>query len=98
MQSFKNFLQLYKNKDFVPTLEALKRMIQFYHGTRVDMLKLGRTLPNISHICLHSSTSVKFYPFPEGEGDLLEKITEDMVRGPSNVFTRKAVMGQTRIR
>ena len=37
-----------------------------------------------------------FYPFPEGDEDLLGKITEDKVGGPSIVFTRKAVVGQTR--
>ena len=62
------------------------------------MLKLGCTLTNLANICLHSSTNVKFHPFPEGDKDLLEKIREDMVGGPSIVLTRKAVVGQTRIR
>ena len=62
------------------------------------MLKLGCTLPNLANIRLHSSTNVKFHPFPEGDKDLLEKIKEDMVGGPNIVFTRKAVVGQTRIR
>ena len=98
MQSFKDFLRWYNKKDVVPTLEAMKKMIEFYHSKRIDMLKLGCTLPNLANICLHSSTNVKFYPFPEGDKDLLEKIREDMVGGPSIVFTRKAVAGQTRIR
>ena len=80
------------------TLEAMKKTIEFYHKKRIDMLKLGRTLPNLANICLHSSTNVKFYPFPEGDEDLLEKIREDLVGGPSIVFTRKAVVGQTHIR
>ena len=98
MQSFKDFLRWYNNKDVVPTLEAMKKMIEFYHSKRIDMLKLGFTLPNLANICLHSSTNVKFYQFPEKDKDLLEKIREDVVGGPSIVFTRKAVVGQTRIR
>ena len=98
MQSFKDFLRWYNNKDVVPTLEAMKKIIEFHHSKRIDMLKLGCTLPNLANICLHCSTNVKFYPFPEGDKDLLEKIREDMVGGPSIVFTRKAVVGQTRIR
>ena len=82
----------------MPTLEAMKKMIEFYHSKRIDMLKLSCTLPNLANICLHSSTNVKFYPFPEGNKDFLEKIRDDMVGGPSIVFTRKAVVGQTRIR
>ena len=61
------------------------------------MLKLGCTLPILANICLHCSTIVKFYPFPEGDKDLLEKIREDMLGGLSIVFNRKAVVGQKRI-
>ena len=73
-------------------------MIEFYHSKRNDMLKLGCTVPNLANICLHRSTNVKFYPFPEGGKDLLKTIKEDMVGGLSIVVTRKAVVGQTHIR
>ena len=82
----------------MPTLEAMKKMIEFYHSKRIDMLKLGSTLPNLVNVYLLSSTNVKFYPFPEEDKDLLEKIREDKVGGPSIVSTRKAVEGQRRIR
>ena len=58
------------------------------------MLKLGCTLPNLANICLHKSTDSRFYPFTESDEDLL-KIREDMVGGPSIVFTRKAVVDET---
>ena len=62
------------------------------------MLKLGCTLQNLANICLHKSTDSKFYPFTESDKDLLEKISEDMVGGPSIVFTRKAVVDETFVR
>ena len=31
MSSFKDFLRWYNNKDVVPTLEAMQKMIAFYH-------------------------------------------------------------------
>ena len=62
------------------------------------MLKLGCTLPNLANIDLHKLTDSKFYPFTESDKDLLEKIREDMVGGPSIVFTRKAVVYETFIR
>ena len=62
------------------------------------MLRLGCTFPNLSNICLNKSSSAKFYPFTETEKDLLQKIREDMVRGPSIVFTRKAAVDETSIR
>ena len=58
------------------------------------MLKLVCTLPNLANICLHKSDA-KFYPFTEGDKDLLEKIREDVVGGLSIVFTRNAVIDET---
>ena len=98
MCTFKDFLRWYNNKDVVPTLEAMQKMLAFYHKKGIDMLKLGCTLPNLANICLHKSTSTKFYPFTESDKDFLQKIREDMVGGPSIVFTRKAVVDETFIR
>ena len=40
-QYFSDFLKWYNNKDVVPTLEAMQKMIEFYHNKGIDMLKLG---------------------------------------------------------
>ena len=98
MTVFKDFLMWYNNKDVVPTLEAMQKMIQFYHNKGIDMLKLGCTLPNLANICLHKSTNYMFYPFCENDKDLFDKIREDMTGGPSIVFTRKALVEKTYIR
>ena len=98
MQYFSDFLKWYNNKDVVLTLEAMQERIEFHHNKGIDMLKFGCTLPNLANICLHKSTDSKFYPFTESDKDLLEKIREDIVGGPSIVFTRKAVMDETFIR
>ena len=74
MQFFSDFLKWYNNKDVVPTLEAMQKMIEFYDSKVIDMLKLGCTLPNLANICLNKSTDSKFYPFTESDKDLLEKI------------------------
>ena len=73
-------------------------MIEFYHNKGIDMLKLGCTLPNLANVCLHKSTDSKFYPFRKSDKDLLEKIPEDMVGGPSIVSIRKAVVDEFFIR
>ena len=98
MSSFKDFLRCYKNKDVVPTLQAVQKMIVFFHGKDIDMLKLGCTLPNLAKLCLHKSTEAKFYPLMERDKDFLEKNREDVVAGPSIIFTRKAVVDETFIR
>ena len=98
MVTFRDFVKWYSNKDVVPTLEAMQKMMEFYHNKGIDMLKLGCTLPNLANICLHKSTNHKFFPFVEADKDLHDKIREDMTGGPSIVFTRKAVVDQTFIR
>ena len=92
MQYFSDFLKWYNNKDTVPTLEAIQKMIEFYHNKGIDLLKLGCTLPILANICLHKSSDSIFCPFTESDKDLLEKIREVMVGGPSIVFTRKTVV------
>ena len=76
----------------------MQKVLAFYHKKGIVMLKLGCILPNLANICLHKSTSAKFYPFTETDKDLLQKIREDMVGGPSIVFTRKAVVDETFVR
>ena len=95
ISSFKDFLRWYNNKDVVPTLEAMQKMIDFYHDKDIVMLKRGCSLTNLANFCLHKSTDAKFYPFTEVDKDLLEKIREDVVGGPSIIFTRKAVVDET---
>ena len=51
IQNFSHLLKWYNNKDVVPTLEAMQKMIEFYHNKGIDMLKLGCTLPNLANIC-----------------------------------------------
>ena len=65
--------------------------------TKISMIKLGCTLPNLANICLDKSTDAKFYSFTEGDKDLLEKLGE-VVGGPSIVFTRRAIVNESFIR
>ena len=76
----------------------MQKMLVFYHKNGIDCLELGRTLPKVANICLHKSTTAKFYPFNETDKILLQKIRKDMVGGLSKAFTRKAVVDETFIR
>ena len=81
----------YNNKDVVPTLEALKKLIVF-HPNNIEILRHGCTLPNLANFCLHKSTPAKFHSFTEKGKEILEKKCEDIVGGSSIVFSRKAVV------
>ena len=54
------------------------------------MLKLGCTSPNLAINCLHKSTDTKFYPFTAADTELLEKVRDDAVGGPSIVYTQRS--------
>ena len=75
----------------------MQKIVIFYHK-KIDMLRLGCTLLNLASFCLHNSITAKFYPFTESDKDLLEKIREDMVDGPSIVITRKVVVDEIFVR
>ena len=87
-----NFLRWYNNKDAVQTLEAMQKMIAFYHDRDIDLLKLGCTLPNLANICLHKSTDAEFYPFMEGDKDLFEKIEKMLLKVHQSFFHAKQLL------
>ena len=98
MCTFEDLLRWYNNKDVVPKLEAMQKMLAFYHKKGIDILTLWCTLLNLAIICLHKSISANFYPFTGTNKDLFQKIREDIVGGPSIVFTLKAAVDETFIR
>ena len=74
-------------------------MIEFYHNKGIDMLKLGCTLPILANICLHEINRFQDIPiYRNGIRIWWKKIKDNMVGGPSIVFTRKAVVDATFIR
>ena len=76
----------------------MNKMIRFYKHKGIDMLQLGCTPPNLAKICLRSSTTAKLHPISKEDKDLPEKVRDDMVEGRTIVFTRKVVVGKTKIR
>ena len=71
IQTFRDFVRWYNNKDVEPTLKAMNKLISFYHSRQVDMLKLGYTLPNLANRFLHSSTDAAFFPFCEKDKKMI---------------------------
>ena len=98
MQSFKHVLRRYNNKDFVPTLEAIQKMVEFHHNKGIDELNFGLTNPNLANFFLNSSTSAKYQPITEIDKTFFSKVREVMVAGPSIVCTRKTLVDETHIR
>ena len=67
----------------------MQKTIAFYHEIGLDMLKLGCYLTNLANICVQKATDTNFYPVMEAEKDLLDKVREDVIGGPSIVLHEK---------
>ena len=87
--------ELFRRLFALVSLEVLQKIDCLFHDRDVVILNLGCTLPKLVNICLHMSTDTKLYPITEADIDLLEKIGEDVVDGPTIVFTREAVFDET---
>ena len=98
MNTFKDFLQWYCNKDVEPTLEALQKMMEFYHSRDVDMVKRASTLPGLANIMLHESTPALISLFLTKDKDLEFLLRQKIVGGASIIFTRYHKVGETKIR
>ena len=97
IRTIKDFFTLVQQQSRCPNTQSNAKNACFCHRKEIDMLKLGCTLPNLANICMHKSTSAKFYPITEAHKNLLQKI-RDLVGGPSIVFTCKAVIDRNFIR
>ena len=98
MNSFKHFLRWYNNKDIVPTLEAMQTLIAFSPRQRHRYVEAGFYITKPNQNFPHKFLNAKLYLFTEVAKHLLEETEEDVVGGPSIVFTRKAVVDETSIR
>ena len=78
--------------------DLYKKRCSFISRTRIDMLKLGFTLPILANRILHSSTSHKFFPFNQQNKSFDDYIREWLTGGPSIIFTRYAKVGNSRIK
>ena len=103
MQTFGDWLKYYNNLDVAPFLEALQKMKAFYTDLGVDIFKDAVSLPGVSQqFVLRGTLQPRrgykppdlYAPNKEAYGMLKAAV----VGGPSLVFTRKHVAGETHIR
>ena len=73
MCTSKHLLRCYNSKDIVPTVETLKKLVDFYGNKGIGLLNPGCICQILKFICLHKSISAKSYPFTESDNDLLER-------------------------
>ena len=103
MQTIGDWQKYYNNLDVAPFLEALQKMKEFYTGLGVDIFKDAVSLPGVSqqYILRKTLQPRRGYKPPElyaPNKEAYAMLKAAVVGGPSLVFTRKHVAGETRIR
>ena len=103
MQTFGDWLEYYNNLDVAPFLEALQKMKEFYTSLGIDVLKDAVSLPGVSEKYILRKTLQPRWGYKPPElyspnKEAYAMLKAAVVGGPSLVFTRKHVAGETRIR
>ena len=103
MQTFGDWLEYYNNLDVAPFLEALQKMKEFYTSLGIDILKDAVSLPGVSEKYILRKTLQPRWGYKPPElyspnKEAYAMLKAAVVGGPSLVFTRKHVAGETRTR
>ena len=103
MQTFGDWLEYYNNLDVAPFLEALQKMKEFYTTLGIDILKDAVSLPGVSEKYILRKTLQPRWGYKPPElyspnKEAYAMLKAAVVGGPSLVFTRRHVAGETRIR
>ena len=103
MRTFGDWLEYYNNLDVAPFLEALQKMKEFYTDLGVVIFKDAVSLPGVSekYILRKTLQPRRGYKPPElyaPNAEAYAMLKAAVVGGPSLVFTRKHVAGETHIR
>ena len=103
MQTFSDWLEYYNNLDVAPFLEALQKMKEVYTSRGIDIFKDAVSLPGVSEKYILRKTLQPRWGYKPPElyspnKEAYAMLKDAVVGGPSLVFTRKHVVGETRIR
>ena len=90
MQTFRDFLTWYNNKDVIGFVEALSKMIEFYKSKDLDMMKDGMSVPGLTlkYMFKTMQKDTFFTLIDKKNQDLHKTIKDNICGGPSLVFHR----------
>ena len=100
MHKFEDFLVYYNNIDTEPFVEGVEKLMTYYHGENVDIFKDSITLPGVARKLLYNSVdpNVHFALFEKKNADLYHTFKNNIIGGPSIVFSRYAEANKSYIR
>ena len=100
MNSMRDFLVWYNNRDVVAFLEAIDKQFPFYKQQNIDMFKDGVSVPGLTLLYLFNKlpSNTFFTVFNQTNSDLHLHVKENIVRGPAIIFHRYHEKDVTKIR
>ena len=100
METLREYLIWYNNRDVTPFLEALEKQFTFYRDRNIDMFKDGISVPGLSllHLFNDLPNDTNFVTFNRTNSDLHELVKDNIVGGPAIIFHRYHEKNVTRIR
>ena len=98
MSIFKDFLIYYNNLDVSPFVQGVAKIQQFYYENKIDLIKVAVSVPGIarqwSFQTAHDAKT-NFSLVQPRDNDLYYTIKQNIVGGPSIIFTRESKVGCT---
>ena len=96
-KTFRSWLKLYNEYDVIGFVKAVEKQKQFYRDLKLDLLHDAVSLPGLCEIYLYQTIpkDTFFSLFGQKEERLFEEIRSSIVGGPSIIFCRKLIGGQS---
>ena len=100
METLRDFLVWYNNRDVIPFLQAIDKQFAFYCDRDIDMFKDGISVPGLSllHLFNDLPNDTYFTVFNRTNSDLHQLVKYNIVGGPAIIFHRYHEKGVTKIR
>ena len=100
MTSFRDYLVYYNSLDVEPMIQAVDQMLSIYLQQGIDLFKESSSVSGVARISLFNSPNIneKFGLFNKYESNVHDMFKDNIVGGPSIVFTRYHEKNKTFIR
>ena len=100
METLREYLIWYNNRDVTPFLEAIAKQAGFYKHQNIDMFKDGISVPGLSllHLFNDLPNDTYFTVFNNTNKDAHKLVKDNIVGGPAIIFHRYHEKGITKIR
>ena len=100
METMRDYLIWYNNRDVTPFLEAISKQFAFYRDRDIDMFKDGISVPGLSllHLFNDLPNDTFFTIFNQTNSDLHKLVKDNIVGGPAIIFHRYHEQGIMKIR